>query len=73
MKTGTVVQYAVKRTKDHIGRFLRLYDEILSGNINEEFLRDLEEKDNIFPDLDYRVYAAAGEHNRPVEAIALAQ
>jgi len=73
MKTGTVVQYAVKRTKDHIERFLRLYDEILSGNINEEFLRSLEEKDNIFPDLDYRVYATAGGYGRPVEAIALAQ
>ena len=68
-----MVQYAVKRTKDHIERFLRLYDEILSGNINEEFLRSLEEKDNIFPDLDYRVYATAGGYGRPVEAIALAQ
>ncbi|NLZ43760.1 MAG: DUF1957 domain-containing protein [Clostridia bacterium] len=76
MKTGTTVEYAVKRTKDHIGRFLRLYDEIISGRINEDFLRDLEEKDNLFPDLDYRVYASAdgfARAGRPVEAIALAQ
>lgn len=58
MKTGTMVQYAVKRTKDHIGRFLRLYDEITGNRINEEFLNDLEQKDNIFPELDYRVYAS---------------
>jgi 1,4-alpha-glucan branching enzyme len=56
MKTKTVVNYAIKRTKDHILRFTRLYDEIRSGNIDEVFLRDIEYKDNIFPDIDYTVY-----------------
>lgn len=56
MKTGTMVQYAVKRTKDHISRFLRLYDQIVSNNIDDGYLGDLEYKDNIFPDLDYTIY-----------------
>jgi 1,4-alpha-glucan branching enzyme len=56
MKTGSHVEYAVKRTKTHLGRFFRLYDEIKNDNINEEFLKDIENKDNIFPDIDFRVY-----------------
>jgi len=57
MKTGTMVQYAVKRTKEHISRFTRLYNEIKGNNIDEGWLRDIEYKDNIFPEMDYRVYA----------------
>jgi len=56
MKTGTVVQYAVKRTKDHIERFTKLYDMIKSGNIDEGWLADIESKDNLFPNIDFRVY-----------------
>ena len=75
MKTGTMVQYAVKRTKDHIGRFLRLYDEIISGRINEDFLRDLEEKDNLFPIwiTGSTPQPMGSRASHPVEAIALAQ
>jgi 1,4-alpha-glucan branching enzyme len=57
MKTGTMVDYAVKRTKDHIHRFTRLYDQLLSGNPDFEWLKDIEDKDNIFPNLDYRNFS----------------
>jgi 1,4-alpha-glucan branching enzyme len=56
MKTGTCVSYAVNRFRDHLGRFTRLYEEIKAGHINENFLSDIESKDNLFPDIDYRVY-----------------
>ncbi|KPK39934.1 MAG: glycoside hydrolase, partial [Omnitrophica WOR_2 bacterium SM23_29] len=56
MKTGTVVQYAVKRTKDHILRFTKLYEDIKSNRIDEGWLSDIEWKDNIFPEIDYRVH-----------------
>jgi 1,4-alpha-glucan branching enzyme len=56
MKTGTMVQYAEKRTTDHIGRFLRLYHDIKENNIDEEWLMDMKHKDNIFPEIDYRIY-----------------
>jgi len=58
MKTGTVVEYAQRRVKDHILRFTRLYDDIMNGTIDEGWLADIESKDNIFPDIDYRVYAS---------------
>lgn len=54
--TGTMVQYAVKRFKDHIHRFTRLYDMINAGAIDESWLVDVESKDTIFQELDYRVY-----------------
>lgn len=57
MKTGTVVEYAHKRTKDHIGRFNKLYHDIKENTIDEEWLRDIEYKDNLFPEMDYRVYS----------------
>lgn len=56
MKTGTMVEYAVKRTKSHIYRFNRLYEEIMESRIDEGYLKELELKDNIFPEIDYRVY-----------------
>ena len=58
MKTGTMVRYAEKRIKDHIGRFSKLYHDIKEGIIDEEWLRDIRDKDNIFPDIDYRVFSS---------------
>jgi len=57
MKTGTAVEYAVKRTKDHLESFRKLYDQLTAGAIDDAWLSDLERRDNIFPEIDYRVYA----------------
>ncbi len=54
--TGTTVQYATKRFRDHIGRFNDLYDMAVSGTIDHEKLGDYEWRDNIFSEIDYRVY-----------------
>ncbi len=56
MATGTHVSYAQRRTKDHILRFFKLAELIRSDSIDEVFLKELEYKDNIFPDIDYRVH-----------------
>ena len=57
MKTGTMVPYAVQRTKDHLLRFSRLHDELIAGQVSRDWLEWLESQDNIFPDVNYRVYA----------------
>jgi len=57
MKTGTTVQYAVKRTRDHVARFSNLYEMIRAHKIDEKILAEYEWKDNIFEEVDYRVYA----------------
>jgi 1,4-alpha-glucan branching enzyme len=57
MKTGTAREYATKRTIDHLARFNRLHDQFVTNNLDEEFLRDCESRDNIFPNLNWRYYA----------------
>lgn len=56
MGTGTHVAYAVRRTKEHLLRFTRLYEDTKANSIDENWLSDIEYKDNIFPDIDYRVH-----------------
>ena len=53
---NTMVDYAHRRIKDHTGRFTRLYNELNSGKIDKKFLEEIELKDAIFPDIDYRIY-----------------
>lgn len=54
--TGTMVQYAIKRFRDHIGRFTELYEMATSGRVDFEKLARYESLDNIFAEIDYRVY-----------------
>jgi 1,4-alpha-glucan branching enzyme len=56
MKTGTAKDYATKRTKDHILRFTRLYDQVRCKAIDEDFLKNCEWRDNIFPSVNWRYY-----------------
>jgi 1,4-alpha-glucan branching enzyme len=57
MKTGSMVPYATKRTNEHITRFDRLYKDLLVDTVDEPYLAEIERRDNLFPDVDYRVYA----------------
>jgi 1,4-alpha-glucan branching enzyme len=57
MRTGTTVAYATRRVNEHIVRFTHLHDRVNAGTVSESWLAALEAKDNVFPDLDYRIYA----------------
>lgn len=54
--TGTMVAYAEKRTKDHLHRFNGLYLQLVENRLEEMWIGELEWKDNIFGEIDYRVY-----------------
>jgi 1,4-alpha-glucan branching enzyme len=56
IKTRSAPEYATRRTTDHLLRFNRLYNQIGAGQIDLEFLGECEERDNIFPDLNWRYY-----------------
>jgi 1,4-alpha-glucan branching enzyme len=58
IKNNTATEYAKKRLQEHIGRFTFLYEAIASGNIPEERLAEIEDKDRIFRDIDYRVFSS---------------
>ena len=60
MKTGTTVPYAVKRTHEHIHNFTRIFESVMENEIEQEWLLRLEARDNIFPEIDYRLFGKTG-------------
>jgi len=56
MKTGTAREYATKRTTDHLACFNRLHDQLAANQIDDQFLRECESRDNLFPDINWRYY-----------------
>ncbi|OHD14253.1 MAG: glycoside hydrolase [Spirochaetes bacterium GWB1_48_6] len=56
IKMGTTVEYAQRRVKEHVNNFSRIYDSLSSNTLETEWLTKLERKNNLFPDLDYRVF-----------------
>jgi 1,4-alpha-glucan branching enzyme len=57
LKAGTVTEYARRRVLSHLGRFTRIYDSLQDNSLDEEWLSGIESRDNIFPDIDYTIYA----------------
>ena len=53
---GTMVDYAKKRIKEHVGRFTKLYLQIKNDKIDEKFLDSISQIDCIFPEIDYNIY-----------------
>ena len=57
MKTGTMVEYARERTRVHVLNFNYLYEQIKKGEIDETWLSQVERRHNLFPDVDYHLFA----------------
>jgi 1,4-alpha-glucan branching enzyme len=58
IRTGTSPGYAEKRVKDHLGRFTELAAQLLAGKVDEARLSAWEQQDNLFPELDWRLWNA---------------
>ena len=56
MKTGTAVEYATRRTNGHLLRFTRLWEMLDSGQHDEALLSACEERDNLFPNVNWKHY-----------------
>lgn len=57
MATGTMVDYAVRRTKRHLANFKGIWHQIYEKRLEPDWIAELEHRNNVFPDIDYRVYA----------------
>ncbi len=57
LRTGTSPDYARKRVKDHILRFIALHEQLTTTALDEPWLTHIESLDNIFPDLNYKYWA----------------
>ncbi|MBA2607220.1 MAG: DUF1957 domain-containing protein [Acidobacteria bacterium] len=53
---GTTVEYSSRRFESHIHRFNLLAEQIENGNTTEKMLAEIENRDNIFAEIDYRIY-----------------
>jgi 1,4-alpha-glucan branching enzyme len=58
---GTTVEYSSRRFQSHIHRFDLLYQALKKGEFDEDLLNEIESRDNIFPELDYRIYRSLRE------------
>ncbi|MCU0611455.1 MAG: DUF1957 domain-containing protein [Candidatus Eisenbacteria bacterium] len=57
MNAGTVVEYAEKRTRDHLHHFNGIYVQIVENRLEPRWIEELEARDTIFQEMDYRVFA----------------
>ena len=58
LRTGTSPDYARQRLTEHLQRFTRLYDQLIAGKPDTEWLEQIEERDNLFPEVSYRYWAS---------------
>jgi len=56
LRTGTSPDYARKRVKDHLLRFIALHDQLTTTGVDEKWLVQVERRDNLFPDVNYRYW-----------------
>jgi len=56
LRTGTSPDYARKRVKDHILRFIALHEQLTTTQVDEGWLGKVESTDNLFPDVDYKYW-----------------
>jgi 1,4-alpha-glucan branching enzyme len=54
---GTMVGYAERRVREHVNRFNWLLDAVRENRVDEAWLKNVEEKDNIFSFVDFRDFA----------------
>jgi 1,4-alpha-glucan branching enzyme len=57
LRTGTSPNYARKRVKDHLLRFIALHEQLTTTRIDEPWLTQIESMDNLFPEINYRYWA----------------
>ena len=57
MTTGTTVEYAVRKVKSHINRFIEMYEMLKHGGVPENYLHECEWRDTIFQEIDYMAYS----------------
>ena len=56
LRAGTSPDYARRRVKDHLLRFIALHEQLTLTHVDEKWLAEVESRDNIFPDLDWNYW-----------------
>jgi 1,4-alpha-glucan branching enzyme len=56
LRAGTSPDYARRRVKDHLLRFIALHDQLTATGVDEKWLAEAESRDNLFPDVDWNYW-----------------
>lgn len=56
LRTGTSPDYARCRVKDHLVRFIALHEQITTTQVDENWLSEVESRDNLFPDVNWHYW-----------------
>ena len=56
LRAGTSPEYARRRVKDHLLRFIALHDQLTATSVDENWLAEIEARDNLFPDVDWNYW-----------------
>ena len=61
LKVGTSTGYAESRVNEHLDRFHEIAKSVAGESIDEQVVDMLEERDNIFPHLEFELFDSVGE------------
>ena len=64
LRAGTSPGYARRRVKEHLLRFTRIYEQLSAGELDPEWLQQVEWRDNIFPDVNCHYWVQAATPGR---------
>jgi 1,4-alpha-glucan branching enzyme len=56
LRAGTSPDYARRRVKDHLLRFIALYDQLTAARVDEKWLREVESRDSLFPKVNWNYW-----------------
>lgn len=56
MKSGIAAPYAGMRFREHIGNFLKIYNDLSGNAVDTEWLTGVEKKNSVFSDVDYMMF-----------------
>jgi len=56
LRAKTSPEYARRRVKDHLLRFIALHEQLTLTGVNERWLAEVESRDNLFADVDWRYW-----------------
>jgi len=56
LRAGTSPDYARRRVKDHLLRFIALHDQLTATSVDEKWLGEAESRDNLFPGVDWNYW-----------------
>ena len=51
-----IARWVFVRVKDHLLRFIALHDQLTVTRVDEKWLREIESRDNLFPDVDWNYW-----------------